>query len=294
MMLLLVLSALLVAASASAAVSPGALAPDAILLSFGAYCGDAVVNFTCYWCKQLGSNFVTAGTFGSPSGVTFGYVGVLRGQYVVVAWRGTDNIRGFIQDADFTQTQFPGAPDGVRAHSGFLKLVTTFQPKAMALYEQAQASCGGDCPVLFTGHSLGAAMSTMSAVDFAVRYKGFTTQILNFGSPRIFNPAGATWVSSEFPGLNITHVRVTSTKDPVPHLPPEHFLETYQHSGTEFWESSNSPLVFQRCVGGEDPTCADSVHAWDLDVVDHARYMGLDILDGVPHGCLYTDEFADN
>ncbi len=134
-------------------------------------------------------------------------------------------------------------------------------------------------------------MSTLSAVDFALSSNGaFPAQIVNFGSPRIFNPVGASWLASVLPSLNITHVRVTSTSDPVPHLPPENFIEHYQHSATEFWEKSNSPLVFRQCVGGEDPSCADSVHPRDLDVIDHAHYMGLDILDGVPHGCLYTDE----
>ena len=291
---MLLVALLTLIAAGTEVVSPGPLAPDAVLLSFAAYCGSAVSDWSCYWCKQLsnGTRFETTGTFGSPSGVIFGYVGVLRSQYVVVAWRGTDNIAGFIQDADFTQSPFPGAPNSnIQCHSGFLRQVSAFQPQAMALYARAQRDCGGDCPVLFTGHSLGAAMATMSALDFALnRNNGgsASTQILNFGSPRVFNPAGAKWLASVMPSLNMTHVRVTSTSDPVPHLPPQNFIENYQHSGTEYWERSNSPLVFQSCVGGEDPNCADSVHVWDLNVVDHAHYMGLDILDGVPHGCLYT------
>ncbi len=188
--------------------------------------------------------------------------------------------------------QFPGAPDGIRCHSGFLRQVSSFQSAAMALYARAQYDCGGSCPVIFTGHSLGAAMATLSAVDFAINKngEGVAVQILNFGSPRIFNPAGAQWLATELSSFNVAHTRVTSTKDPVPHLPPQDFIEHYQHSATEFWELSNSPLVFRQCTGGEDPTCADSVSPWSLNVVDHARYMGLDILDGVPHGCLYTDE----
>ncbi len=276
-----------------AAVDPGPLGQDAILLSFSGYCGLAVTNFSCYWCKQLGDSFETVGTFGEPSSISFGYVGILRGTYVAVVWRGTDNIAGFIRDADFTQTQFPNAPAGVRCHTGFLELVSLLQPNVMKLYNQAQRQCGGNCHVLFTGHSLGAAMSTMSAVMFGMETGGHVdSHVLNFGSPRIFNPAGAAWLVASLPGLNVsTHLRVTSMHDPVPHLPPQDFLEHYAHSATEMWEVSNSPLAFKQCSGGEDPSCSDSVEAWQMDVADHARYLGHDIFDGIAHGCLFSDEF---
>ncbi len=83
---------------------------------------------------------------------------------------------------------------------------------------------------------------------------------------------------------------MTSTKDPIPHLPPRDFIEHYTHSATEIYETSNTPLIFRNCVGGEDPNCADSVRAFQMNILDHAHYMGLNILDGVPHGCLYSDE----
>jgi hypothetical protein len=52
--------------------------------------------------------------------------------------------------------------------------------------------------------------------------------------------------------------------------------------------------VFRQCQGGEDPSCADSVPVYDLNVLDHAHYMGQNVLDGVPHGCLYSDELPSS
>ena len=216
----------------------------------------------------------------------------MRNRTIAVVWRGTDNIGGWIKDFTFVQTQFPPAPAGVECHEGFLTLATNLQPDVERLVAKAQGWCRS-CPLLFTGHSLGASLATLSALLYNSKSGGNpSAQILNFGSPRIFNVAGATWLSGGvLDSLNITsHVRVTSMHDPVPHLPPQNsIVYHYRHSPNEVWETSNDPLKFKQCVGGEDPSCADSMSPIDFDVVDHARYMGLNLLDGVPHGCLFFD-----
>jgi hypothetical protein len=79
-------------------------------------------------------------------------------------------------------------------------------------------------------------------------------------------------------------------RDPVPHLPFESTLgDEFRHVPQEVWETSNSPLQFQQCsaTNGEDPTCSDSIRVFNI--LNHAEYMGHNALDGVIHGCLYTD-----
>lgn len=53
-------------------------------------------------------------------------------------------------------------------------------------------------------------------------------------------------------------------------------------------------VVVRRCrcwsqctTSNEDPTCID--HYALLNPLDHALYMQIDILQGIPFGCLYTD-----
>ena len=91
--------ALLVVCGAAADLS--SIYYDTGLLSFAGYCGDAVSNFTCYWCKQLqGATFQTVGTFGNSDDVEFGFVGLLNRSNdvsIIVTVRGTDNIIGFIR-----------------------------------------------------------------------------------------------------------------------------------------------------------------------------------------------------
>ena len=273
---------------------PPADTEDLLLMSFASYCGDGVApNFTCYWCRKVAANISLVGTFGEASGSSFGFVALYNYETIVIVYRGTDNLAGWIRDAEFTQTQLAfGAPDGARVHKGFYDIVSGDHGDILTLYNQALAKCGPQCGVVLTGHSLGASLATLEALFLAKDADISNLRIVNFGSPRLFNPAASAWVLSNESALGIASVlRITSTKDPVPHLPPHNFIEEYQHLPSELWETSNSPLEFKSCSesNGEDPTCADSVPAYRLNVLDHAFYMGQDALDGVIHGCLYTD-----
>lgn len=282
------------------AFNPPPITRDALLLSFSAYCGDAVAqNFSCYWCKQLSGSFSVIGTFGDASSSGFGFVGIYNGslsKQIVVSWRGTDDISGFIQDGKFLQTNLPEAAAGVEVHEGFLEICNSLRSSVSSLFLSARSQCPS-CPVLFTGHSLGASLCTLGTVLLAndVGSKAlFPAQILNFGSPRLFNPFGAKWFQSNLASLGlVSHIRITSMNDPVPHLPPQNVLGIhYQHGPQEMWQTSQSPLQFKVCAAdnGEDPTCSDSVPWYKLNVLDHAQYVGFNALDGVPHGCLYTDK----
>jgi hypothetical protein len=293
-MIFLVLLAVIVSCSAITNPAPPADAADLLLLSFAAYCGDGVSpNFTCYWCSKVGANISLVGTFGDAGGSGFGYVAIYNGETVVIVYRGTDNLAGWIRDAEFTQTQLPfGAPDGARVHKGFFDIVSGDHGAILALYAKGMAQCGPQCGVVLTGHSLGASLATLEALFLANDAQISNLRIVNFGSPRLFNPAGATWVFGNESALGFASVlRITSMHDPVPHLPPHNFIEKYQHLPVELWETSNNPLQFQACseTNGEDPNCADSVPAYKWNVLNHALYMGQDALDGVVHGCLYTD-----
>jgi len=272
----------------AAAVSLPADTQDFLLLSFAAYCGDGVApSFGCYWCKKVNQHFQLVDTFGDAGGSGFGYVGVYAGSQVVVVYRGTDNLAGWISDAEFAQTQLPLAPSGAKVHKGFFEIVSKDAPSILILVKQALALCGPQCPVITTGHSLGASLSTLLAYFLRNNVTNAAVSVINFGSPRLFNPAAAEWL-----GRNISLIRVTSSRDPVPHLPPENFIEHYQHLVREYWQTDNGPPpTIQACspTNGEDPACADSVPAWKLDILDHARYMGENALNGIPHGCLYTD-----
>jgi predicted lipase len=80
--------------------------------------------------------------------------------------------------------------------------------------------------VLVTGHSLGAAMATLAAVDLA--NAGYDTDLITFGSPRVGNKAFSEYVNNTVNGVNL---RVTHGNDIVTVFPPQ--LTGYHHVGRE-------------------------------------------------------------
>ena len=101
-----------------------------------------------------------------------------------------------------------------------------------------------------TGHSLGAAMATLTAMDLARYYPD--VQCYNYGSPRVGDKA-----FSAFAGTMMTDFwRVTHLKDTVPHVPNTTYPELYWHVCTEEYEDAlgNLHTCNSTC---EDQTCAD-------------------------------------
>lgn len=49
------------------------------------------------------------------------------------------------------------------------------------------------------------------------------------------------------------------------------------------------PPEYQTCssTDGENPSCADRINLFNP--LDHGTYMGIDVLEGIPHGCLWVD-----
>jgi hypothetical protein len=181
---------LLLFLSAAVATLPGPFAKDYLLLSFAAYCGDRVApNFTCYWCDKVANPFELLGVFGSHKVPGFGYVGIYNWNSILVVYRGTDTLSGFLKDAHFKQVQLPGAPTGVLVHEGFYNISQNDRTSIRDLVLEAQRRCPSCKETVVTGHSLGASLATLAAY-FLAEDVGVAVPILvrNFGSPRVFNP----------------------------------------------------------------------------------------------------------
>ena len=138
-------------------------------------------------------------------------------------------------------------------------------------------------PVIFTGHSLGAAMaaillSNSSQFSFSPL---ITTPIYTFGQPRVGNPAFEEWFNAAWLGK---WFRVVHHDDPVPHLPPPKL--GFAHVATEIWymENGTGEGVFEVCNGsGEDQQCSAGT-LLSGEITDHLTYMGHPICNCVPSG----------
>jgi Lipase (class 3) len=125
---------------------------------------------------------------------------------VVVAFRGTDaaDPTDLVDDAEFLQTKWP---QGGLVHRGFAEALDHILPNLDAALSQVRGR------ILFTGHSLGAAMATLLA------------SIRRVGDGQFMS------------ALNVSNRRFDDCCDVVARIPPESFLGgiNYAHYGPPYY-----------------------------------------------------------
>lgn len=250
-----------------------------LYLSYAAYCGSVISNqeWNCKWCKHTPS-FELEGSVIDSTRQTAAFVGYDESEQAIkVVFRGTHNLDNWWVDLDADTTTWSVA-GSTSVHSGFLGAMQQLSTNGVQNHVTSLLSKHGSyTPVHVTGHSLGAAIAML----FAVQYK-YTVQsnvdisVYNYGQPRVGLGNFASW----FPNAGIPHFRVVNENDVVPHVPPE--WTGFTHDATEMWYSPcntyNSESCYGgqgRCIGGEDSSCSDSVDTIDMSVQDHLHYFGL-------------------
>jgi len=196
----------------------------------------------------------------------------------VIAIRGTEGIVEWVDDAAAIPTPFRQVPGAGRVASGFdriyssLKVVKRPLPglKAAAAPETYEGSFADQLerevlsreaergltapekrerrqrPTVVTGHSLGAALTTLFVMENASKKKFDITTCCTFASPRVGNKEFARL----FDQLPIDSWRIVNTLDLVPKLPPHiPVLLDYDHVDTEYSFSSanfarNNPVCW--------------------------------------------------
>jgi len=123
-----------------------------------------------------------------------------------LAYRGTepDRLRTIASDLSFLPNDWPG---GGRVHRGFAAA-----ERSLAAEVDSWVAGLGGAPFVVTGHSLGAAMATLTAARFA------QAQLVTFGSPRVGNSA----FRRGFEGRQVR--RYVDCRDLVEDLPPLLFV----------------------------------------------------------------------
>lgn len=179
-----------------------------------------------------------------------------------------------ISDLAVVRVDYPYCAD-CSAHQGFLHAEQAVYPAILDTIKSLTSS-HPSADIICTGHSLGAALAVLTALDLA--QDGFRPKVYNYGCPRIFNQAGADFASdSSASGVTIG-ARRTHYKDMVVHT-PMHSLG-FVHTTGEVYEtgpSSNYPdypgAPLQACAGEEDDSCSDQ---WSFtSASDHLLYSGL-------------------
>jgi len=125
--------------------------------------------------------------------------------------------------------------------------------------------------IFLTGHSLGAALSTLLAFDIINELDTYTLKyLLTYGSPRV----GNKYFFSNMNSYNYISYRITHYYDSVPHLPTESM--GYQHVSNEIWyNEENSKYDICNDSLYEDDTCSNLCAPINCTNTDHLYYLNV-------------------
>lgn len=203
-------------------------------------------------------------------------------EQIVVAFKGTNpkNLANWITDLTTTlvpYTNLASAPPNAMVHEGFYDSYNSMRSALLsnfaALFMQYPTYS-----ILFTGHSMGGANAVLAALDITDMLAAVSATndvvLYTYGQPRLGNPTFAQYASNLLAKRTLGTWRSVHWRDPVPHLPPQ-IAYNFAQVGTEVWYTGNM-ASYQVCAAySEDPSCSDSVAAWDI--TNHIYYFGIHV-----------------
>ena len=273
-----------------------------------AYCNSASAVGAAVTCADSvctsvqANNATVVANLGSDKSASdlLGYVGYdpLKNQ-LIVTYRGSSSIRNWLVDFDIVQVPCslflsPGLSASIgsscKIHKGFAMAWAGLRDETLNAVATALAA-HPSAAIVATGHSLGGAIATIAAAE--LRAKGYTVDLLTYGSPRIGNKGLVSFLSSQGPvgaigSSGVSHYRITHMDDPVPQLPPT-LAFNYYHTSPEFWLSDAGVAAtpteagyfegkidyavsdIKICTGYESYSCNAGEPSLNMDV--HASYF---------------------
>lgn len=206
---------------------------------------------------------------GSPYDVQgiIGYTASMKA--IQVVFRGSSSIANWFANLDAISMRYPPCTN-CYVHKGFYdaeqSVIANIITQVSALRSKYPTY-----QVIVTGHSLGAALATLAAVD--IKNAGIPVRLFNYGSPRVGDNTFSAWVSSWL----TDHSRVTHRKDAVVHQPVSGNIQHWTHIDGEYFEPTNE-VILQNCYGYEDPKCCYQYNlATGNSIDDHMYYLGVNI-----------------
>jgi hypothetical protein len=274
------------AASRNASRAAAALATAGALarLNAAAYCPRATLaNWTCARCTPIAGAVDIVAVVRDEVWDLAAYAGYSHALAApVLVFRGTDSrsVGNWAENMRYWRTDLPlpvpGAA-GAMVHTGFFESwnASALAPALIAAAASLAAAHPGR-PLYVSGHSLGAALATVAAVDIGARLPGVGVRLVTFGSPRVGNAAFSRFVAAS----TTLSLRVTHNRDIVPSVPPT--WVGFHHAAREAWQVDvDGAGVVSLCdASGEDPRCHDSVCLLGLctSVADHLTYLGAPMM----------------
>lgn len=178
---------------------------------------------------------------GASNWEPFGFAAVDSQYNAYVALRGTMTSADEWNDADVSQVTYKlvANPSFGYVASGFYSVYTSrLSTQIGSLRDATNTAITRFTPraLFITGHSLGAAMCTLTLPDVVYNLAPPTLKgiaLYNFASPRVGDPTFASSMNNALPKrIPAVLFRVVNTEDAVPTLPPAVSFNYYEHVGT--------------------------------------------------------------
>ncbi|KAH9025128.1 alpha/beta-hydrolase [Lactarius hengduanensis] len=226
-----------------------------------AYCpSNKIVGWQCGGACNAVPGFTPTLTGGDGDATQYFYVGFWPAQSaVVVAHQGTNpsELLSVLTDIriHFTSPDpvlFPNIPSDVKVHAGFVKEHKKTAPQILKEVKRLMAE-NSSTHVILIGHSLGGALAELDTLLMKLNLPADTTvRGVTFGTPRVGNPAWATYFGSQIADFT----RMNNNRDMVPIVPGQ--LLGFRHPGGEIHIQEDGSVI--ACHGpddGVDPQCSN-------------------------------------
>ena len=152
---------------------------------------------------------------------------VPAGEVAYVAFRGTSSRTDVRTDAAVGSAAWPGSA-GARVHRGFFAAYASVRDRLRAALAAASPA---PRELVFTGHSLGGALATLAALDFATTTAQPTVTCVTFGAPQCGDAAFVALFDAAVPRA----ARVVNPLDLVPRSLSSQFEHTKGYAVVSSW-----------------------------------------------------------
>jgi len=155
------------------------------------------------------------------------YVSVFNNDSILCAFRGTENSRDWLTDANMIRVsmdlQDVNDDDRPLAHWGILRQFRSVEDKITKFIDEELKNNNQIKNIVYTGHSLGGGLATIALMNYSHKYPTLNHMCVTFGAPRVGNKE----FRERFKNVCKFSKRYVNYFDPVPSLP---FSLRYTHS----------------------------------------------------------------
>lgn len=170
------------------------------------------------------------------------YVSVFNNNSILCAFRGTENIRDWLTDANIVRVpmDLEGVEDKDRplAHWGFLRQFRSVESKITDFINAEIQKNTEIKNIIYTGHSKGGGEAVIACMNYAHKYPGLKHACVTFGAPRVGNRA----FKERFNRVCNFEKRYVLWYDPVPSLP---FSLRYCHTCPSEYINTSENIIQQ-------------------------------------------------